>query len=235
MTLRPYLYAGAALLFQSLAACSPSQDDSPAPARSEQASTELGSNPAVATDERLIVAFGDSLYAGYQLDRNEGFAPQLEQALEEQGIATRVVNAGVSGDTSAAGRQRLNFTLEGLPRKPDLVLVGLGGNDMLRGIDPAQTRSNLTAILDELERREIPAMLTGMLAAPNLGPDYRARFEAIYPELAEEYDVPLDPFFLDGVLGVRGMMLGDQIHPSPEGVERIADRIAPEVETALGR
>lgn len=235
MTLRPYLYAGAALLFQSLVACSAAQDDAPAPAQTEREGTEAPSIPKVSADERLIVAFGDSLYAGYQLGRNEGFAPQLERALEAEGIASRVVNAGVSGDTSAAGRQRLNFTLEGLPRKPDLVLVGLGGNDMLRGIDPAQTRSNLTAILDELKRREIPAMLTGMLAAPNLGPDYRARFEAIYPELAEEYDVPLDPFFLDGVLGVSGMMLGDQIHPSPDGVENIADRIAPEVEAALGR
>ena len=190
---------------------------------------------ATAADEKLIVAFGDSLYAGYKLGPNEGFAPQLEAALDEDDVPSRVINAGVSGDTSAAGRQRLAFTLDGLERKPDLVLVGLGGNDMLRGIDPAQTRANIDAILAELKRRDIPAMLTGMLAAPNLGPDYREGFEAIYPDLARKYDVPLYPFILDGVLGRSNMMLGDGLHPSAEGVRAIADRIAPEIGAALVR
>lgn len=186
-----------------------------------------------AADEKLVVAFGDSLYAGYRLGANEGFAPQLEAALDAAGTPSRVVNAGVSGDTSAAGRQRLAFTLEGLPRKPDLVLVGLGGNDMLRGVDPAQTRGNLDAILAALQKRGIPAMLTGMLAAPNLGPEYRAAFEPIYADLSKTYNAPLYPFMLDGVLGRRALMLDDGLHPNARGVETIAARVAPQVEAAL--
>ena len=234
MVRRATLYVGAALLFQTLAACSPSAD-SAAPAKTRSGTAPVATVSTPAADEKLILAFGDSLYAGYKLGPDEGFAPQLEKALDADGLPTRVVNAGVSGDTSAAGRQRLAFTLEGLERKPDLVLVGLGGNDMLRGIDPKLTRENIDAILAELKRRGIPAMLTGMLAAPNLGPDYRASFEPIYPELARKYDVPLDRFFLDGVLGRPGMMLGDGMHPSPAGVEAITARVAPEVEAALDR
>jgi acyl-CoA thioesterase I len=181
----------------------------------------------------LIVAFGDSLFAGYGLAQPEGLAPALDRALAKNGVAADVVNAGVSGDTSAAGLQRLAFTLDGQSRKPDLVIVGLGGNDMLRGISPEQTRRNLDSILAELKRRGIPAMLSGMVAAPNMGPDYANEFNAIYGDLAKKYDVPLYPFTLEGVIGNSGLMLGDGIHPNARGVEIISERLAQTVETAL--
>jgi acyl-CoA thioesterase I len=119
------------------------------------------------------------------------------------GINARVHNAGVSGDTTAAGKTRLAFVLDNLDRKPDLVVLGLGGNDMLRGIKPAETKANMIAMLDELKRREIPVMLTGMLAAPNLGQDYGNAFNAIFPQLAKQYDAPLYPFFLEGADAAR--------------------------------
>src|SRR5690606_5250687 len=125
------------------------------------AANSAANQAAPVEDRKLVVAFGDSLYAGYNLGAREGFAPVLERALSERGIAAEVVNAGVSGDTTSAGRQRLAFTLDGLPRKPDLVIVGLGGNDMLRGLSPVETRANLDAILSALRDRDIPAMLTG--------------------------------------------------------------------------
>lgn len=181
----------------------------------------------------MIVAFGDSLFAGYGLAQNEGLAPALDRALATSGLSAEVVNAGVSGDTSAAGLQRLAFALDGQPRKPDLVIVGLGGNDMLRGISPEQTRENLDSILSELQRRGIPAMLSGMVAAPNMGPDFAASFNAIYPDLAKKYGVPLYPFTLDGVIGQSDLMLADGIHPNARGVAAVADRLAPRVESAL--
>jgi acyl-CoA thioesterase-1 len=188
---------------------------------------------APARDTKLVVAFGDSLFAGYGLERSQGFAPALERRLAAAGLKASVFNAAVSGDTTQAGRQRLAFTLDGLPRKPDLVIVGLGGNDMLRGVAPEQTRANLEAILTELRARGIPAMLTGMIAAPNLGADYAARFNSIYPELAERFGVPLYPFFLEGAIGTRGLMLPDGIHPNARGVEAISARIAPLVARAI--
>jgi acyl-CoA thioesterase-1 len=144
-----------------------------------------------------------------------------------------VHNAGVSGDTSAAGLQRFAFTLDGLDRKPDLVLVGLGGNDMLRGLRPEDTQANLDAILRELHRRNIDAMLTGMLAARNLGTDYADRFDPIYPELAKKHDIPLYPFFLEDVAGNRDLMLADGIHPNERGIDVIAGRVAPLVASRL--
>ena len=190
-------------------------------------------NAEVPADAKLIVAFGDSLYAGYQLAPNEGFAPVLERQLRKADVDARVVNAGVSGDTSAAGLQRLAFTLDGLSRKPDLVLVGLGGNDMLRGLAPAATRSNLDAILTELKRRQIPAMLTGMLASPNMGKDYAAEFNRIYHDLAKKYDIPLYPFFLDGVIGRRELILPDGVHPNANGVNIIVKNIGTRVIEAV--
>jgi acyl-CoA thioesterase-1 len=184
---------------------------------------------APAEDTRLVVAFGDSLFAGYGLAQDEGFAPALQRALEGQGLKAQVVNAGVSGETTAGGRERLAFTLDGLPRKPDLVIVGLGGNDMLRGLDPAQTRANLDAILAELKARGIATMLTGMLVSPNMGPDYAAAFNPIYPDLAKKYDLPLYPFFLHGVVGRRDLQLPDGIHPNAQGIKAVVQRIAPMV------
>ncbi|MES2157886.1 MAG: arylesterase [Pseudomonadota bacterium] len=232
-------YGVLALIVHALAACS---DNTPVPppagngAQAQKAAPTPASAPVAATpaaDAKLVVAFGDSLYAGYNLEQDEGLAPVLEQALVKRGIAAQVVNAGVSGDTSAAGLERLAFTLDGLPRKPDLMLVGLGGNDMLRGLSPRDTRANMGAILTELARRRIPVLLTGMVASPNMGPDYAAAFNAIYPDLAKRYDATLYPFMLNGVIGKRALLLPDGIHPNPKGVEVIVGRIAPLVGRAL--
>ncbi len=184
---------------------------------------------APAADAKLVVVFGDSLFAGYNLAQDRGFAPTLERGLAAGGTKARVFNAGVSGDTSAAGLQRLAFTLDGLDRKPDLVIVGLGANDMLRGLSPKATRANLDALLTELKKRDIPTMLTGMLAAPNMGPDYAAIFNPIYPDLARKYGVPLYPFFLDGVVGHHNLLLPDGMHPNDKGIDTIVGRIAPVV------
>jgi acyl-CoA thioesterase-1 len=182
-----------------------------------------------------VLAFGDSLTAGYGLAPGLGFAPQLQATLRRHGIAATVVDGGVSGDTSQAGRARLGWTLDGLPRKPDLVIVELGANDMLRGLDPKLTRANLDFILTELERRRIPVLLAGMRAAPNLDPAYIAAFEQLYPELAKNHRAALYPFFLDGVAGKQGQVQGDAMHPTFAGVKTIVSRITPAVKRALGR
>lgn len=181
----------------------------------------------------LVVAFGDSLYAGYGLDAGEGFAPELQRQLAADGVNVTVFNAGVSGDTSTAGRARLAFALDGLPKKPALVIVGLGGNDLLRGIEPTVTRANLDAILAELKRREIPAMLTGMRAPPNMGPEFVRDFEAIYPDLARQYGAALYPFFFEGIYGNSALFLPDGIHPTAQGIDAVVDRVAPVVADAL--
>jgi acyl-CoA thioesterase-1 len=189
----------------------------------------------VAQYDQLVVAFGDSLYAGYRLGPKEGLAPQLQAALQADGINARVHNAGVSGDTTAAGKTRLAFVLDSLDRKPDLVVLGFGGNDMLRGIKPAETKANMTAMMDELKRRDIPVVLTGMLAAPNLGADYVNSFNGIFPDLANNYGASLYPFFLDGVVTDAALMLPDNIHPNAKGVSRVVEGLSPLVEAALRR
>ena len=224
-------YGVALLLVHALAGCS---SENPPPSAEKQASE--GRAPSAVEDDRpIVVAFGDSLFAGYQLGQSQGFSSVLEGALAKLDQDVRLVNGAVSGDTSAAGLQRLGFMLDGLPRKPALVIVELGGNDMLRGLSPDQTRANLEAILAELRRREIPAMLVGMVAASNLGPDYAKAFNSIYPDLAAKYDVPLYPFVLEGVVTQPSLMLGDGIHPNPKGVEAMVSRIAPVVDKALER
>ena len=195
--------------------------------------TEVRETAKVAQYDQLVVAFGDSLYAGYRLAPNEGLAPQLQAALQADGVNARVHNAGVSGDTTAAGKTRLAFVLDNLDRKPDLVVLGLGGNDMLRGIKPAETKANMTAMMDELKRRDIPVVLTGMLAAPNLGADYVNSFNGIFPALADKYDAALYPFFLDGVVTDAALMLPDNIHPNAKGVSRVVEGLYPLVEAAL--
>ena len=169
-----WLYGALALLLQVLIGCGQAAEST----KSEPASAK---SEAPAQYDRLVVAFGDSLYAGYRLAPNEGLAPQLQAALKADGINARVHNAGVSGDTTAAGKTRLAFVLDNLERKPDLVVLGLGGNDMLRGIRPQETRANMAAMMDELKKRDIPVVLTGMLAAPNLGQDYASAFNGIFP------------------------------------------------------
>ena len=215
------------LLALLLAACSQS---APAP---EAPTTQAAAAPAIPANAPVILAFGDSLYAGYRLAPGEGYPPRLEAALNAGGIAARVVNAGVSGDTTAAARARLAFTLDNQRRKPSLVLVGLGGNDMLRGLPPAETRANLDAILTELGKRQIPALLTGMLAAPNMGKDYVSAFNPIFPALAAKHKAALVPFFLQAVIGNDALMLDDHIHPNPQGVEKIVAATKDEVAKAL--
>jgi acyl-CoA thioesterase I len=192
--------------------------------------------PAAASPERpLVLAFGDSLTAGYGLGPGLGFAPQLQASLRRHGIAARVADGGVSGDTSAAALARLGWTLDGLQEKPDLVIVELGANDMLRSLDPAQTERNLDAILADLARRRIAVLLTGMLAARNLDPAYARRFEAIYPALAHKHGAASYPFFMDGVAAVPGMTLPDGLHPNFRGVKVIVARLTGPVKEALGR
>lgn len=193
----------------------------------------LAAPPAPRSDAPLILAFGDSLTAGYGLDRGLGFAPQLQAALRRQGIKATVHDAGVSGDTTSGGRSRLGWTLSGLPRKPDLAIVELGANDMLRGVDPTITQANLEAIVGELKGRGIPVLVAGMLAAPNLDPAYRRRFDGIFPALARKYDATLYPFFLQGVVGNRALAIADGMHPNFEGIKRIVSGILPTVQRAL--
>ena len=221
-----WLYGALALLLQVLVGCGQAAEST----KSEPASAKR--EKAVKYD-KLIVAFGDSLYAGYRLAPNQGLAPQLQAALKADGINARVHNAGVSGDTTAAGKTRLAFVLDNLERKPDLVVLGLGGNDMLRGVKPAETRVNIEAMLDELKKRQIPAVLTGMLAAPNLGADYAGGFNPIFPELAQQYGAPIYPFFLEGVVTDKALMLPDGVHPNAKGVARVVEGLSPLVEAAL--
>jgi acyl-CoA thioesterase-1 len=194
----------------------------------------LSASVAHAAD-KLVLAFGDSLMAGYQLGPNEGFVPQLQAALAKSGVPATVHNAGVSGDTSAQGRARLAWVLASLKTKPDLAIVELGANDMLRGLDPAQARANLDAILGELRKRHIRVLLAGMIAAPNLGADYAGKFNGLYPALAKKYGVPLYPFFLAGVAGHRDRQIADGMHPNPQGVKIIVAAILPAVKAALAK
>ena len=195
--------------------------------------TLSGASPPA--ERPLVLAFGDSLSAGYGLDQGLGFAPQLQSTLRRHGIAAVVVDGGVSGDTSEAGKARLGWTLDGLDRKPDLVILELGANDMLRGLDPKLTEANLDAMLSELEHRQIPVLLTGMRAAPNLDPAYIAKFEAIYPSLAQKHGAAIYPFFLDGVAAQKGLVQADGLHPTFAGVKRIVSGITPTVKRSLGR
>jgi len=181
----------------------------------------------------LVLAFGDSLTAGYGLDQGLGFAPQLQATLRRHGLAATVVDGGVSGDTSEAGKARLGWTLDGMNRKPDLVIIELGANDMLRGLDPALTEKNLDAMIAELGRRRIKVLVAGMRGAPNLDPAYVSQFEAIYAAVARRHGAALYPFFLDGVVAQKGMQQADGMHPTFAGVKRIVMRISPAVEQAL--
>jgi len=179
-----------------------------------------------------LVAFGDSLTAGYRLPASAAFPAVLERALKARGRSVSIANAGVSGDTTTGGLDRLDWSI---PDGTDGVILELGANDMLRGTDPAVTRKALDAMIARLKARGIPVLLTGMKAAPNLGPDYVARFDAIYPDLARTYDLVFYPFFLDGIVGDRAAHLDDGLHPSVKGVETIVAGILPTVETFLDR
>jgi acyl-CoA thioesterase-1 len=216
-------YVGLLLILQLAAACSPETT----PSAERRASNGVPEQSERAVPEKLVLAFGDSLYAGYGLKQDQSFPAVLERELEGKGIPAKVVNAGVSGDTTAGGRARLAFTLDGLERMPDLAVVGLGANDALRGIEPSETRRNLDAIVGELDKRGIPVLITGMMAPRNLGSAYVSSFDSIYPELANRYDAKLDPFILEGVITRPDLLLSDGMHPNDAGVRVMAARIAP--------
>ncbi len=182
------------------------------------------------TEPVVLVMLGDSLTAGFGLAPQEALPVRLEQALRAQGYAIEIRNAGLSGDTTAGGAERLAWSLDD---DVDAVLVELGGNDLLRAIPPAETRRNLDAILSRLQARGVTILLAGMLALPNYGPEYGAEFNAIYPDLARRYDVPLYPFILDGVADHPELLQEDGIHPNAAGVEVIARRLAPFITAAL--
>jgi len=171
--------------------------------------------------ERVILAFGDSLFAGYDLEEDEGYPEVLEAVLRTRGINARVIDAGVSGDTSAAGLQRIAFVLDNQTAEIDLAIVELGGNDLLRGIAPDETRANLDQIMRQLQSRDLPIMLMGMRAPPNGGPEFQAEFDGLYPELAAKYNAALVPFFMEPLLERPELLLGDRIHPTAEGVREM--------------
>ena len=177
-----------------------------------------------------IVVLGDSLTAGLGLPAQSTFPVKLQSSLKNKGIDAEISNAGVSGDTSSGGRDRLDWSV---PDGTDAVILELGANDALRGIDPKLTRDALEDILKRLKARNIAVLLCGMLAPPNYGADYAARFNAIYPELAKQYGVPLYPFFLDGVAAEATLNQADGMHPTAQGVDVIVSRILPSVEALL--
>ena len=216
----------------SLAACGGGAEDAVVPAEAQE-QTVAAAEQEVAGPERRILAFGDSLFAGYGLDEQQGYPEQLEDTLRARGTNARVIDAGVSGDTSAAGRQRLAFTLDAQDTPPDLVILELGGNDMLRGIQPDQTRANFSAMLEELRARQIPVLLMGMRAPPNYGTEYQQQFDALYADLAQEYGTALVPFWLESIYEDRSLFLGDRIHPTADGIAALVRDTMGDVEQAL--
>lgn len=178
-----------------------------------------------------ILALGDSLTAGYNLPADASFPAQLQKALRDKGLQATVINAGVSGDTTAGGLARLDWALAD---KPSHALVALGANDMLRGLSPEEAKSNLDTIITRLKQADVKVMLVGMLAAPNLGSEYGRRFNAIFPDLAKKHDVPLYPFFLDEVANNPKLNLGDGIHPNRDGVATMVRKMLPQILGFLG-
>jgi len=189
-------------------------------------------NPAWAETTKPIklVVLGDSLSAGLGLPAQDAFPAKLQKALQTKGIAVDMINAGVSGDTSSGGRDRLDWSV---PDGTEGVIVELGANDAMRGIDPDLTRAALTDIVGRLKARKIAVMLCGMLAPPNFGADYGARFNSIYPDLAKQFGLPLYPFFLDGVAADARLNQADGIHPTAEGVDIVVNNMLPTVEAFL--
>ncbi|APE26959.1 arylesterase [Aurantiacibacter gangjinensis] len=183
--------------------------------------------------ERVILGFGDSLMAGYNVAEEEGYPEVLERALRGRGINARLIDAGVSGDTTAAGRQRIGFVLDNAGAEIDLAIIELGGNDLLRGLPTDLARENLAAIIEEVQSRDIPVLLMGMRAPPNLGTDYIAAFDGMYADLAEEYGTALVPFFMEPVYDQPQLMQSDRVHPTAEGIEEMVAATVDDVAEAL--
>ena len=226
---------GAIFALAVLAGCDDTADEATVPPASGAAlgSGEIPPPIPVMGPERRIIAFGDSLFAGYNLDPRDSYPEKLENALRAKGINAEIVNAGVSGDTTAAGLQRLEFTLAAQERPPALFILELGGNDLLRGIEPEETKANLGKMLTILKREGVPVLLMGMRSPPNYGPEYQAEFDALYRDLAKEYGADLIPFWLEGIYREPELFQSDRIHPTAEGIERLVAATLDEVEGAL--
>jgi acyl-CoA thioesterase-1 len=221
-----------ALLAFAMSAC----DNAP-PATSE---TSPQTEPQIREDvkpvmgpERVILAFGNSLFAGYGVGIENSYPAQLENALRASGVNAKIVNAGVSGDTTAAGLQRLAFTLDAQDTPPEMVLLELGGNDLLRNIAPSETRANLAAMIEEISSRGIKPVLYGMRAPPNYGPEFQSEFDGLYGELAEETDAELIPFWLESIYQRPELFQDDRIHPTRDGLGELVKATKGAVTTAL--
>ncbi|MCH2487149.1 MAG: arylesterase [Erythrobacter sp.] len=220
-------------LFLALTACGQSAEPAPEPAETTQvAANDDAPDVPVRGPERRILAFGDSLFAGYGVGTENSYPAKLEDALRARGIDARIVNAGVSGDTSGAGRQRLPFVLD-KQQDIDLVILELGGNDLLRGIPPSETRANFETMLGELRDRGIPVLLMGMRAPPNYGPEFQREFDALYSDLAQQYGAELIPFWLETVYQRPDLFQDDRIHPTEEGLQVLANDTVAQVAKAL--
>ena len=189
------------------------------------------SSPTLADDERpRIVAFGDSLTAGLGVALEDAYPAQLQRRLEQQGVPYRVINAGVSGDTTAGGLRRVEWALKS---RPTILILELGANDGLRGLNPGETKANLERIIQRCQQASVTVVLAGMKLPPNYGADYTKSFEAVYPALAKQYRLMLIPFFLDGVAGSPSLNQADGIHPTGEGYRIIADKVLETVKPLL--
>ncbi len=213
----------------ALAACggeAPQRE--PAPAAEQTADAVPVTGP-----QRHILAFGDSLFAGYNVAKEESYPARLEAALRQLREGSAEARAASDLELTAAGLQRLAFTLDSQEETPDLVILELGGNDLLRGLSPEETKANLASMLDILKQRGIPVLLMGMRAPPNYGPEFQQAFDALYPALAAEYGVELVPFFLEAVYDQPQLIQPDRIHPTAEGIETLVQATAGEVAEAL--
>ena len=208
-------------------------ETAPVPQGAASSSASVAAITTPAADEVVILALGDSLFAGYGLGPRQSYPAHLEIALKARGIPVRIINAGVSGDTTADGLARLDFVLKGIGKKPAMAIISLGGNDMLRAVPPTETRRNLAELLAKLQAAQVPVVLLGLLAAPNLGSDYTAAFNPIYPALASQYGAKLVPFWLQPLQGHPELVQGDHIHPTASGIDQLVSATLDQVADAV--
>lgn len=191
------------------------------PQQQAQAGSPSNAEVPVMGPEQRILAFGDSLFAGYNVDKGDSYPAKLETALRAQGVNARITNAGVSGDTSAAGLQRFGFALDAQQEMPDLLILELGGNDLLRGLSPDETRANLEAIIKQAQSRGIDVLLMGMQSPPNMGAEFVEQFNGLYPSLARQYDTQFIPFWVESLVDRPDLIQPDRIHPTADGIEEL--------------
>lgn len=230
---RILLHVFVSMAIATSASCGRQESGAPARDSAPVAAASVETPPITATSNRpRIVALGDSLTAGLGLHPSQAYPALLQATLEAAGLGYDVVNAGVSGDTSAGGLRRLDWALDGDVR---VLIVALGGNDGLRGLPPEALRANLASIVERARARDIAVVIAGMEAPPNMGPAYTASFRAVYPDLAREYGVTLIPFLLADVAGIDALNQSDGIHPNPEGARIVADHVLRAVRPLLDR